>query len=326
MTDEVGLFEHARFEEPNREHGYCTDDNARALAVTVRAGESSEVYLRFVEDAQLPDGRFHNRRALDGSWADEVGSDDSQGRAIFGLGIAGSVAAFDRGAAAFASVWPRANAYAAIGAAELLARHPGHPPALALLERTVPRLGAPSADPLWPWSESRLAYDNARLPEARIAAGVALWRPALVEEGVDELRWLARTERRDGHFSFTPVGGWAPPEPRPGFDQQPIEAGAMGEACARAYDATGEESFAGLAGLAARWFLGENDTGVTLVEPESGGCCDGLQRSGRNENQGAESTLAALAAFQAAARSARSSSGAETVAAPTFRSAAPYVM
>ncbi len=323
MTDEVGLFEHARFREPNRDHGYCTDDNARALAVVVRAGEDPDVYLSFVEGAQLPDGRFHNRRGTDGSWADEVGSDDSQGRALFGLGIAGAVAAFDRGAAAFTSAWPRANAYAAIGAAELLAQHPGHPPARALLERTASRLGAPSADPVWPWPEGRLAYDNARLPEARIAAGVALWRPSLVEEGLDQLRWLAHTERCDGHFSFTPVGGWAPPEPRPGFDQQPIEAGAMAEACARAYDATGDESFAELAVLAARWFLGENDAGVTLIEDESGGCCDGLHRAGRNENQGAESTLAAIAAFQAADRSARSSSGTETVAAPTFRSAAP---
>ena len=97
----------------------------------------------------------------------------------------------------------------------------------------------------------------------------------------------------------------------------------MAEACARAYDATGDERFAELAQLAARWFLGENDTGVALVDPESGGCCDGLEREGRNENQGAESTIAAIAAFQAAERSAPSSSAVETVAAPTFRSAAP---
>ena len=323
MTDEVGLFEHARFREPRRDHGYCTDDNARALVAVVREGSDAGVYRRFVEDAQRPDGRFHNRRAPDGGWADDVGSDDSQGRALFGLGVAGSVSAFDAGAAAFDSPWPRANAYAALGAAELLAVRPGHAPARELLERSIARLGAPSGDRLWPWPEGRLAYDNARLPEARIAAGVALERPALVEEGVELLRWLAETELRDGHFSFTPVGGWAAGEPRPGFDQQPIEAGAMAEACARAYDATGDERFAELAQLAARWFLGENDTSVALVDPESGGCCDGLEREGRNENQGAESTLAAIAAFQAAERSAPRSSAAETVAAPTFRSAAP---
>jgi hypothetical protein len=311
------VFEHALFREPRREHGYCTDDNARALVVSLREGRPGGVYLRFVEEAQRTDGRFHNRRDIDGHWADEVGSDDSQGRALLGLGVAGSPA-FDTGAAAFDSLSPRANAYAVLGAAELLALRPGHGPALELLSRCVPRLGTTGPDPDWPWPESRLAYDNARLAEAKIAAG-----GSVLEEGVELLRWLVATELREGHFSFTPAGGWGPGEPRPGFDQQPIEAGAMAEACARAYAATGEEAFSDLAALAARWFLGENDTGVPLLDLETGGCCDGLEREGRNENQGAESTLAAIAAFQAAARSAASSASIDTEAAPTFRSAAP---
>src|SRR5262249_10148723 len=84
LTDDVRLFEHALLREPRREHGYCTDDVARALVAVVREGHAPwldrlrAVYLRFVEDAQLPDGRFHNRRAAGGAWADEVGSGDSQ--------------------------------------------------------------------------------------------------------------------------------------------------------------------------------------------------------------------------------------------------------
>jgi hypothetical protein len=320
------VLEHARFRSPLREHGYCTDDNARALVAIVREGGLDlprAAYLGFVEAAQLPDGRFHNRRSATGAWEDTVGSDDSQGRALFGLGVAAAVRAFDAGAAAFDSPSPRANAYAVLGAAELLVLCPGHEPAVGLLRRASRRLGTPSVDPRWPWPELRLAYDNARLAEARIAAGVALGRPDLVDEGLDLLRWLASIETREGHFSFTPVGGWAPGERRPGFDQQPIEAGAMAEACARAFEASGDERFADLAALAARWFLGENDVGVALLDFESGGCCDGLELDGRNENQGAESTLAGIAAIQAAARSARSSSSAETKAAPTLRSAAP---
>jgi hypothetical protein len=237
-----------------------------------------------------------------------------------------AIRAFEKGARAFASPWIRPNAYGVLGAAELLAIRPAHEGATALLERASQNLGTLSTDPGWPWPEPRLAYDNARLPEAKIAAGVALRRPALLEEGVELLRWLAEAEQRGGHFSFTPAGGRGPGDARPGFDQQPIEAGAMAEACARAFAATGEAGFASLAELAARWFLGENDTGVALLDPATGGCSDGLEREGRNENQGAESTLAAITAFQAAARSARRSSSVETVAAPTFRSAAPYVM
>ncbi len=195
-----------------------------------------------------------------------------------------------------------------------------------MFARTRVRIGEVSSVAAWPWPEARLAYDNARLAEARIACGVAFDEPGLLEEGLALLRWLAAAELREGHFSFAPVGGWEPGEPRPGFDQQPIEAGTMADACLRAYEATGEERFAGLCALAARWFLGTNDTGAVLLDEATGGCCDGLERDGRNENQGAESTLAALSSLQAAARSARSSSSVETLAAPTARSAAPYVM
>ena len=161
-------------------------------------------------------------------------------------------------------------------------------------------------------------------------AGVELDDAGLLAEGISLLDWLVRVESRDGRFSFTPAGGRGPGERPPGFDQQPLEAGSMADACAAAFDATGDTRFAGLTVLAAAWFLGENDTGVALLDPASGGCCDGLMRDGRNENQGAESTLAMLAAFQqarrvqaATRRNAASSSSIETVAAPTLLSAAP---
>ncbi len=36
MTDDRGILEHAEFEHPRFEHGYCTDDNARLLVVAAR--------------------------------------------------------------------------------------------------------------------------------------------------------------------------------------------------------------------------------------------------------------------------------------------------
>ncbi len=318
LTDEYGLFEHALYREPRREHGYCADDAGRGLAVVCREPEwdaelerLAEVYLRYLEQAQRPDGRFRNRRTAgaDGVWDESPGSDDAQGRALFGLAVAAAsgrpvadraLMCFERAAAVWQSPSPRANAWVAIAAAELHA--PQLRPPLLRLRR----------DSRWPWPEPRLAYDNALLPEALIAAGE-------VDEGVELLAWLVSAETRDGHFSFTPVGGRGPGEPRPGFDQQPVEAGTMAAACARAFAATGDEHFRSSTARAAAWFLGENDTGVTLYDLATGACGDGLQREGRNENCGAESTLAALQA----ARSARSSSDVETVAAPTARSAAP---
>jgi hypothetical protein len=320
FTDGIGLFEHAAFREPRLEHGYCTDDVARALAVVAREPVRSlalermtEVYVAFLERAQLRDGRFHNRAAYPGGrWLDVVGSGDSNGRALYGLGCAAAfcnpalarraLVCFSSAASAFESDDLRPNAWAAIGAAEVLRAQPAHCEAAALLERVSARLGQLRGDVEWPWPEMRLSYDNARLAEARIAAGAVFDDGALISEGLELLDWLVSVEVGGDCFSFVAASGFAAGDPRPGFDQQPIEAGSMADACARAFEITGDARWSGLTELAARWFLGMNDLRVPLYDPESGGCCDGLKPQGRNENQGAESTLAMLGAFGQARR------------------------
>jgi hypothetical protein len=298
----------------------------------------TESCLSFLEHAQLPGGRFYNRLSAEtGEWS-ETGADDADGRALFGLGAASALphplgeralVCFERGAG-LESPSPRANAWAVLGACAVLATHPENAEAAELVHRALRRIGSVAADPLWPWPEIRLAYDNARLAEARIVGGVTLSDSALRDEGLVLLEWLVSVESTAGHFSFTPTGGRGPGELPPGFDQQPLEAGSMADACAAAFDATGDKLWADQTLLAAEWFLGAHDTGVPLFDPASGGCCDGLMRDGRNENQGAESTLALISAFQQSARvqagardSAVSNSSVDTIAAPTFLSAAP---
>jgi hypothetical protein len=317
LTNHLGVWEHAHFTTPRPEHGYCTDDNARALIVVCRQPEASaglvqlaQTYLTFLEQAQLPGGGFHNRRRSDGAWVDEVGSDDSQGRALWALG---SVA--DRGptpsmrragldfftrSSEFASPYPRSNAYAVLGAAEMLRAAPEHEPARKILERCAGRIPVVSHDARWPWPEDRLAYDNARIPEALMAAGACTGDDYLLDSGLRLLEWLVGIETRRGYFSFAPVGGWAPGERRPGFDQQPIEAAAMADACSRAFSLTGDERWRDLVERAARWFVGDNDGEALLYDTKTGGGRDGLTPRGTNLNQGAESTLAALAALQQA--------------------------
>jgi hypothetical protein len=316
MTDHQGLWEHARYTTPRTEHGYCTDDNARALIVISHSPDPSpdlielaRVYLAFLQQAQLPDGGFRNRRSSDGSWADARGSDDSQGRALWALGsVARSGPApwmreaglemFDR-QRGFHSSSPRANAFAVLGASEVLLAVPDHRSARHILEQCAGHLHARD-DALWPWPEERLAYDNARIPEALLAAGALLPDDGLVEDGLRLLEWLVATETRDGRFSFTPVGGWASGEHRPGFDQQPVEAAAMADACSRAWALTGDSRWKDRIERAAQWFTGANDAGVALYDPQTGGCGDGLGPDSINLNQGAESTLAALTVLQTA--------------------------
>jgi len=314
LTDTGGLYEHAEGVVPRREHGYCLDDVARALVVVCRDDEAPELddlrehYLAFVLAAQEPDGRFHNRRLPDLTWSDPASVDDCWGRGLWGLGTAvaraphlheRALAGFEAGAM-LRSPHRRAMAFAALGAAEVLTVLPGHREARALMTAVAIAVGRPAADKAWPWPESRLSYANAVLPEALLAAGAALDSPSLVAKGLGLLSWLLDRQTRDGHLSVVPAGGRGPGEAGPAFDQQPIEVAALADACARAHLIAGRQPWAEGTELAAAWFLGVNDSGTPMHDPTTGGGFDGLELAGRNENQGAESTLALLSTLQQA--------------------------
>jgi hypothetical protein len=159
---------------------------------------------------------------------------------------------------------------------------------------------AASDDPAWPWPEPRLYYANALLPDAMIAAGVALERPALVARGLDLLGWLLARETRDGHLSVTSHGGSGPGEVGPSFDQQPIEVSTMADACARALLVDDSPKWLEAIAMANAWFDGDNDAKVIMWDPQTGGGYDGLHATVANQNQGAESTLALVSTRQQA--------------------------
>ena len=317
LTDATGVFEHAEFDIPRRSHGYCVDDVARALIVAVREPDQTpglasltETSLRFLEAAVVPTGAAHNRMAVDGAWSDEPGIGDWWGRALWALGIASAQAEstftrmrarhlFHRGTVAD-SPHLKAMAFAGLGAAAVVQARPNDLPAFAMLSRAVDAV--PAADPLesgdWPWPQPRLTYANAAVAELLIAAGPLLRRPALLRRGLDLLEFLLAAETVDGHLSVTGSNGRGPGEAGPQFDQQPIEVAAMADACARAFDATGDPRWVAAVELCWGWFLGANDSGTVMVDLASGAGYDGLERAGRNENRGAESTLAALSTLQ----------------------------
>jgi hypothetical protein len=196
------------------------------------------------------------------------------------------------------SPWPRAMAFAAVGAAEVLSVDPGNMSARSLLSDAAASLTGLCQQARWPWPEQRLSYANATLPEAMIAAGAALERPVLLRHGLDLLEWLLDRETRHGHLSVTPAGGSGPDDKGPGFDQQPIEVAALADACARAEAVDGNRRWADGKVAAANWFLGDNDGGVVMWDPATGGAFDGLEIDRANLNQGTESTLALLSTLQ----------------------------
>jgi hypothetical protein len=195
----------------------------------------------------------------------------------------------------------RSFAFAAIGAAELLSIRPGHRGARSLLADAADRLeglGGSVDDPVWPWPEARLTYANAVVPEAMIAAGHGLARPDLLARGLGLLGWLLAHEAAHGHLSVTPAGGAGPGDPGPAFDQQPIEVAALADACARAALVDGDPRWADGVAAAVDWFLGDNDSGVVMWDPVTGGGFDGLEAAAANRNEGTESTLALLSTLQ----------------------------
>ena len=319
MSDRRGTFEHARLAEPMPEHGYCTDDMARVLIVVAREPDTEGVVnglaglaVRFLNEAQAFSGACRNRMDRTGRWTDEPSAEDPWGRCLWGLGTAAAhsdvslirrlaVIQFER-AAQTRSTSPRAMAFAALGAAELLASDPESLAARKLLTDYVASLPAPNADPAWPWPEVRLAYANAVLAEAMIAAGDALGNMALLQRGLDLLAWLIEQETFDGHLSPTPVGGRGAGDTRPRFDQQPIEISSLADACARAASVDAGALWLDTVRAAAAWFQGDNDAGQVMWDPETGGGYDGLHSDGVNRNQGAESTIAVISTLQHARR------------------------
>jgi hypothetical protein len=315
MTDGFGTFEHADHTAPRTEHGYCTDDMARVLVVACRETAPSEIVddlarkaLRFLADAQGAKGDCRNRRDSQGRWHGPHSAEDCWGRSLWGLGTA--AARSTQGAVRYAALthfergtqqrspWRRAMAFAALGACEVLSAHPGHPGALSLLTSATEVVGHREGPAGWPWPEPRLSYANAVLPDAMVAAGAALGRQGLVDEGLDLLDWLVDHETNGGHFSVTPAGGDGPGSPRPAFDQQPIEVAALADACARAAAVTGSERWTASVDRAVAWFLGDNDAQALMWDPDSGGGYDGLRADGPNLNQGAESTVALISTLQ----------------------------
>jgi hypothetical protein len=324
MTDHIGLLEHAEGIVPRHEHGYCVDDVARGLVVVCREPSPAQElitlgrrYLYFLAQAQAPGGQVRNRLGYDRRWHDQPGTQDCWGRFLWGVGTAAARGptpgireeAFDLfgRSAQVSSPWPHAMAFAALGAAEILGKWPDHAGALTLLDGAAGLIGEPPANAEWPWPEARLRYANAAIAEAVIVAGEKLGRDQLLRNGLRMLGWLLTVETRDGHFSVVPTGGWTLGEGRPAFDQQPIEVAALADACMRAATVTGDNSWLAGAEMAVAWFLGDNDARIPLLDERTGGGCDGLSRTSRSRNQGAESTLAMISVRQQGLRLAPAS-------------------
>lgn len=321
MCDDTGLFQHAVLSVPARAHGYCVDDNARALLVACALNAPSERplpealtarFAAFIQHAWNSDAkRFRNFMSFDRRWLEEIGSEDSHGRTLWALGeCARSDTSTSRrqwAACLFAEALPaverfhspRAWAFTLLGLDAYCATHPGNCGAGELRHLLGDKLmsimrSVETRD--WVWFEEGLAYDNARLSQALIVTGISLGAAQYVAAGLRSLRWLMTLQTSEAGL-FRPVGSESfghKREPPHEFDQQPLEAAATISACLAAWRAEGDLKWKADAALAFSWFLGGNDLSSPLIDLETGGCRDGLHADRANENRGGESAVSYL--------------------------------
>jgi glycosyltransferase involved in cell wall biosynthesis len=321
MTDDVGILQHCVYATPDRRHGYATDDNARAVIVAAmvwshfhdeRILAPLQTYLAFLNHARPGGGgSFRNLMSYDRRWLEVDWSDDCQGRVQWALGYLIAHAPhksmrllaedlFRLSLANFECMTsPRAWAFAVLGLYYYLREFPDDQLARGVLKTLAKRLETAFQDQEtadWPWCEDVVTYDNARVPQALILAGLALDEESLTQRGLRVLNWLLEVQTADdGHLSVIGSdGGLRRGGRRAPYDQQPLEAAALIDACKAAHRATDEERWLIEMRRCFAWYLGRNDAGVSLIEFKSHGCYDGLVRGGVNQNFGAESCVSWL--------------------------------
>ncbi|MFC1494190.1 glycosyltransferase family 4 protein [Thermodesulfobacteriota bacterium] len=322
ITDDTGILQHANYTIPDRSHGYCTDDNARAMLVAAMGQKYlptngfgldflSGHYLGFLLYAfNDENGRFRNFMTYSRRWTEEIGSEDAHGRALWCIGksvaflvntghLAMSTTLFNKALRAvehFRS--PRAIAFSLVGIDAYLSQFSGDSDSRRIREVLANRLFDQfknNTTDEWPWLENALNYANGKLPHALLMSGQWMQRNDMIDMGLKSLKWLLSIQTEEGHF--VPIGnnGWYEKGgDRARFDQQPVESNAMIEACVEAFNITGDKMWIDSASMCFNWFIGNNDLNMALYDAKTGGCRDGLMADGVNQNEGAESTIAWL--------------------------------
>lgn len=317
LTDDTGIIQHAMFDMPNRKEGYCIDDNARALLLMVWAGKDKKntavqrllpIYLSFIHYMQTDTGYFRNFMSYTKSVEEERGSEDSFGRTIMALGYlineGSQPLPVKTGLELFTKAYPhigqltslRGIANAIVGVCQFIKyRFPDdlkRDMVINLSDKMIAMYNEHKKTD-WYWYEPVLTYDNAIMPLALLNAYEITQNETYLSVAFESMKFLETKVFYSG--MLRPVGnrGWCKPDgPVAQFDQQGIDAMAMILFYQQAFRITRAQKYLTKMYQCYRWFLGANDLGLSLYDPATGGCADGLHAEGVNLNQGAESTLA----------------------------------
>lgn len=323
LTDGTGLIQHAKYIVPDRHTGYCLDDNARAMMLCAGAfaqlksddaKEMLSTYLSFTHFMQTADGKFHNFMDYQRDFSDEVGSDDSFGRALRALGYiiwrppkdayrSLALDCFKKALPNVKGLNLRGKALSMLGLIDYLRCYQNDEGISILLKDCADdlvRMYDNRPDEAWRWFEDILCYDNAIMSLALFQTYDILHDEKYLQVARETLAFLEKNTFQDGHLSIIGSDGWyTRGGPRASYDQQPIDAAAMVLAFQAAYRVTQDKEYLKKMRQSFYWFLGENDMSMSIYDYETKGCADGLLAEGVSLNQGGESTVSFFTALLA---------------------------
>jgi hypothetical protein len=322
ITDDTGMFQHAVSGVPDPTEGYTLDDNARALIMSALLYQKSPEkkyedllyrYTSFLLYAQKR-GWFRNFMGYDRRFLEKRGSEDSFGRCICSLGYTVSCEAlpdsirqavqkllFKTYQSCSSLSFLKGKAYALAGL--LLWGDPAGLPGAEMLTESIVDTYAQCRREDWRWFEDQMTYCSGILPFSLLLSCRRTRRKNTAGVALESLDFLLSVTIRDGIFHPIGCKGWYPKGGSPAeFDEQPVEACSTMLACLAAYRETGDSKYRDSAARCYHWYLGDNSLRQPLIDPETGGCRDGLIKGGVNCNEGAESIVCWLIAALAAER------------------------
>ena len=319
LTDCTGIFQHAKYAIPNRFHGYCTDDNVRALLVTAKhynlfkdgsIFDLLRTYLAFTYHAQNEDGTMRNFMSYQRDFLDTVGADEVLGRTLWACayvscadGLPSNVRevariVFEQAAThATSALSLRGMAYCLLGLCRAKEFYKDAGEKIEMLSAEILRSYERVKAPGWVWFEDFMSYSNARLPQAMFLAYEAVDNASLLACGEQTLNFLwSEVVTSTGAINVVGNNGWyIRGQHRALGDEQAIDVGALVEALLDAYRITGKPHYYEDATSCFGWFTGNNLLHSPMYDELTAGCFDGLSLDkGINQNLGAESTIAYL--------------------------------
>lgn len=320
LTDDTGMFQHCKYGIPDPTKGYTTDDNARALIMAVMLYEKYKKkkylnlmyrYTSFVLNSLNAEGKFKNFMGYNREFLEEEGSQDCFGRCLWALGYtlaSRSVPINIKGACRYILnksisnvsklTYPKAKAYAIIGLGYIdtdLSKE-----YIRKLADSLVKGYEEHKEENWNWFEDFMSYGNAVLPWSLLVAYRLLKQNKLLEVCIESMEFLKSVTFRKGYFKPIGCKGWFKKDGAPAeFDEQPLEACETLLACIEAYKVTGDREYLKAAEKCFDWFNGLNSKGLSLVDPDTGGCYDGITEDGVNFNQGAESIISYVISYLA---------------------------